>query len=167
MGIYLQCRIKFICQDMWKEHMKNKHRIGFNCEHCNEYCLFEEQLEEHIEEEHMEDEEHIEPSRFECVECNEFFESVDKVIEHKKKENESRELKIESHRGTQASCAETLYTGTTSEKELEKRWSELRNKEDWDDECEKCERPIILHIGPCERKTVIGEMNIETFVENG
>ena len=62
--------------------MKEKHRIGFNCEQCNEYCLFEEQLEEHIEEEHMEDEEHIEPNGFECVECNENFESVDKVIEH-------------------------------------------------------------------------------------
>merc|ERR1711867_127077 len=156
MGIYLQCRIKFICQDMWKEHMKDKHRIGFNCEHCDEYCLFEEQLEEHMEEEHMEDEEYIEPSGFQCVECNEFFESVDKVIEHenegecnqcgkwlgcrtnmeehKKKEHESKELKIESHRGTQAPCAETLYMKTTSKEELEKRWSELRNKEDWDDD---------------------------------
>ena len=62
--------------------MKEKHGIGFNCEQCNEYCLFEEQLEEHREEEHMEDEEHMEPNGFECVECNGNFESVDKVIEH-------------------------------------------------------------------------------------
>merc|ERR1712115_337314 len=132
--IHLQCRIKYICQDMWKEHMKDKHGIGFNCEQCDEYCLFEEQLEEHIEEEHMEDEEHIEPTGFECVECNEIFESVIKVIEHenkgecdqcgkwlgcgtnmekhKKKEHEYIELEIESHRGAQALCAENLYMET-------------------------------------------------------
>merc|ERR1712240_276873 len=48
--------------------MKEKHRIGFYYEQCNEYCLFEEELEEHTD--------------FECVEYNEKFESVDKVIEH-------------------------------------------------------------------------------------
>ena len=80
--IHLGCRIKYIYQEIWKEHMKDKHGIGFNCQQCNEYCLFEEQLEEHIEEEHMENEEHMEPSGFQCVECNEFFESVDDVIDH-------------------------------------------------------------------------------------
>ena len=41
---------------------------------------------------------------------------------------------------------------------MKKKWSELRNKEDWDDECENCERPIMLHIGPCKpRKSVIGD----------
>ena len=44
-----------------------------------------------------------------------------------------------------------------SEEELEKRWSELGNKEDWDEECKMCERPVILHIGPCERKIEVGE----------
>merc|ERR1712115_405608 len=69
-----------------------------------------------------------------------------------------------------ALCAENLYMGKPnksrqrftsenhSEEELKKKWSELRNKEDWDDECENCERPIMLHIGPCKpRKTVIGD----------
>ena len=37
--------------------MKDKHGIGFNCPQCNEYCLFKEHLEEHIEDEHMEREE--------------------------------------------------------------------------------------------------------------
>ncbi len=69
--------------------------------------------------------------------------------------NKYRELKVESHRGAQAACAETLYRGTPSKEELEKRWSELRNKEDWDDECEMCERPIMLHIGPCETNRLI------------
>jgi len=75
--IHLGCRIKYICQDMWKEHMKDKHGIGFLCEKCNECCMSEEKLEEH-----MEDEEDIEHDGFECVECNENFESVDKIIEH-------------------------------------------------------------------------------------
>merc|ERR1712115_420254 len=69
-----------------------------------------------------------------------------------------------------ALCAENLYMGkpnksrqrftseNCNEEELKKKWSELRNKEDWDDECENCERPIMLHIGPCKpRKTVIGD----------
>merc|ERR1712115_300059 len=80
--IHLGCRIKYICQEIWKEHMKDKHGIGFNCPQCNEYCLFEEHLEEHIEDEHMELEEYMEPSGFQCVECKEFFESVDDVIDH-------------------------------------------------------------------------------------
>merc|ERR1712101_97512 len=87
--------------------MKDKHGIGFNCEQCNEYCLFEEQLEENIEEEHMEDEEHIEPSGFECVECNEFFESVAKVIDH---ENE----------GECDQCGKWLGCGTNMEKHRKK-----------------------------------------------
>ena len=86
----------------------------------------------------------------ECDQCGKWLGCETNMEKHKKREHESRELKIESHRGTQASCAETLYMGTTSEEELEKKWSELRNKEDWDDECEMCERPIMLHIGPCE-----------------
>ena len=35
--IHLGCRIKYICQEMWREHMKDKHGIEFNCEQCNEY----------------------------------------------------------------------------------------------------------------------------------
>ena len=80
--VHLQCRIKYICQKTWKEHMKEKHRIGFNCPQCNEYHLFEEHLEEHTEDEHMEREEYIETNGFQCVECNEFFESVEVVIDH-------------------------------------------------------------------------------------
>ncbi len=80
--IHLECRIKYICQEIWKEHMKEKHGIGFNCPQCNEFYLFEEHLEEHIEDEHMEREQYMEPSGFQCVECNEFFESVDDVIDH-------------------------------------------------------------------------------------
>merc|ERR1711867_291898 len=65
--IHLECRTKYICQKSWKEHMKNKHGIGFNCSQCNEFYFFEDQLEEHLED-HIEREEYIEPNEFQCVE---------------------------------------------------------------------------------------------------
>ena len=37
-----------------------------------------------------------------------------------------------------------------SEEELEKRYSRLRYKEDWDEEYERCDRLVMLHIGQCE-----------------
>ena len=39
-----------------------------------------------------------------------------------------------------------------SEEELVKRYSRLRYKEDWDEECERCDIPVMLHIGQCEWK---------------
>merc|ERR1712115_468604 len=81
--IHLECRTKYICQKLWKEHMKKNHGIGFNCPQCNEFYLFEEHLEEHMDE-HMEREEYIEPNEFQCVECNEFFSREDAI----KHENE-------------------------------------------------------------------------------
>ena len=44
-----------------------------------------------------------------------------------------------------------------SEEKLEKRWSELGNKNNWDEECEMCERLVILHDDECTRKTELGE----------
>ena len=73
-----------------------------------------------MEEEHMEDEEHIEPNGFECVECNENFESVDKVIEH---ENE----------GECDLCGKWLGCGTNMENHKKKEHettSEEGNKEE-------------------------------------
>ena len=40
-------------------------------------------------------------------------------------------------------------------KSLRKRWSELDNTEDWDDECEMW--PDIMHIRNCEKKRKVGE----------
>ena len=39
-----------------------------------------------------------------------------------------------------------------SVEELEKRYNRLRDKEDWDEECEMCERPVMLHEEKCTRK---------------
>ena len=44
-----------------------------------------------------------------------------------------------------------------SEEELRKRWNELTRKENWDNECELCRMPEILHKGVCARKREVGE----------
>merc|ERR1711873_380466 len=58
--------------------MREKHRIGFYCELCSEYCLFQEELEEHMETHVMETEyeEKLEDNtEIECVQCKQKFES--------------------------------------------------------------------------------------------
>merc|ERR1712240_893339 len=70
---------------MWREHMKERHRIGFYCEHCDEYCLFEEELEEHMDSHvtEIECEEDLEEhTEIECVQCKEKFGSEDEITEH-------------------------------------------------------------------------------------
>ena len=49
-----------------------------------------------------------------------------------------------------------------SEEVLMKRWSELVRKEAWDEECEVCKMPVMLHKGPCTRKV---EVNTVEFGE--
>ena len=49
-----------------------------------------------------------------------------------------------------------------SDDELVKRWNALARKEDWDEECEMCKMPGILHKGPCTRKE---ELNAFEFGE--
>ena len=44
-----------------------------------------------------------------------------------------------------------------SVEELEKKYNRLRDKEDWDEECEMCERPVMLHEEKCTRKKEVGE----------
>ena len=39
-----------------------------------------------------------------------------------------------------------------SNDELEKRWNALANKDNWEEECEWCKMPGMLHKGPCTRK---------------
>merc|ERR1711989_175031 len=87
-------------------------------------------------------------------------------MEHKKREheitseegNKEEENKRDSSEDKEkGEGKELINIANFSEEELEKRWSELRNKEDWDEECEKCERPAMLHIRQCERKTKMGD----------
>ena len=44
-----------------------------------------------------------------------------------------------------------------SEEELRKRWNELVRKESWDEECEACKMPVMLHKGPCTRGAEVSE----------
>ena len=44
-----------------------------------------------------------------------------------------------------------------SEEELRKKWNELTRKESWDNECETCRMPEMLHKGACTRKTEVNE----------
>merc|ERR1712240_58940 len=91
MGIHVYCGNRYRCQDEWKEHMRKEHEIGYHCEICNEYCLFKDDLEEHMEshitgivyEEDLE-----EYTEIECRQCKKIFESEDEIEKH---ENEGRE----------------------------------------------------------------------------
>ena len=38
-----------------------------------------------------------------------------------------------------------------------KRWNALARKEDWDEECDMCRMPSMLHKGPCTRKEELKE----------
>merc|ERR1711867_312238 len=87
-------------------------------------------------------------------------------MEHKKREYEITSEESSKEEENKRDSSEDKEKGegkelrniaNFSEEELEKRWSELRDKDDWDEECEKCERPIMLHIEPCERKTEVGD----------
>ena len=45
-----------------------------------------------------------------------------------------------------------------SEEELRKKWNESTRKESWDNECETCRMPEMLHKGACTKKTEVGEV---------
>merc|ERR1712240_6159 len=47
--IHVYCGNRYMCKEKWREHMRKKHEIGHYCELCNEYCLFKDDLEEHME----------------------------------------------------------------------------------------------------------------------
>ena len=44
-----------------------------------------------------------------------------------------------------------------SKEEMRKKWNELTRKESWDNECEACRMPEMLHKGAHTRKTEVGE----------
>merc|ERR1712115_168390 len=94
--IYLGCRTKYICQEIWIEHMKKKHGIGVNCPQCNEFFDSRNNAIDHENED-------------ECDQCGKWLGCETYVEKHTNKEHENRGLKIESHIGTQ-----TLDIGTPS-----------------------------------------------------
>jgi len=100
-----------MCQEEWREHMKKEHKIGQYCELCNEYCLFKDDLEEHMEshvtevacEEDEEDSEGIE-----CDQCYVIYKTEEEFIEH---ENDGQECD---------QCREWLCYGIRLEKHKKK-----------------------------------------------
>merc|ERR1712240_532348 len=99
--------------------MREKHRIGFHFELCNEYCLFQEELEEHMETHvtETECEEKLEEyTEIECLQCKQKFESEDEITEH---EESGQECDL---------CEEWLCDGTSLAKH-KKREHEMTSEE--------------------------------------
>ena len=79
--------------------------------------------------------------------------SLFEKMESLRKRQEDHEEKKQMHSG----IILRINVANFSEEKLEKRWSQLGNTENWDDEYEMCKRPVILHIGPYERRIEVGE----------
>ena len=48
-----------------------------------------------------------------------------------------------------------------SDEELEKRFKGLANKKNWDEECQWCELPVMLHKHPCTRSDTVNAFDYE------
>merc|ERR1712243_177549 len=83
--VHVYCGNRYMCQEKWREHMREKHEIGNYCELCNEYCLFKDDLEEHIESHVTEiacEEDLEEHTEIECRQCKKIFKSEDEITKH-------------------------------------------------------------------------------------
>merc|ERR1712240_260790 len=82
--VHLYCENRYLSQEMWRDHMREKHGIGNYCELCNEYCLFKDDLEEHMESHEMEvvcEEDLEEYTEYGC-QCKKIFKSEDEIEKH-------------------------------------------------------------------------------------
>ena len=107
--IHPGCEEKYNCQEMWREHMKEKHGIGFYCEQCNEYCLFEgddhdceyECIHLECEEKYVSQEMCREQMKrehgigFHCEQCNEYCIFEEQLEDHLEEEHMEDEEHIE------------------------------------------------------------------------
>ena len=122
--IHLECENRYTCQEKWREHMKEKHRIGFYCELCDEYCLFQEELEEHMDSHATEtecEEKLEEYTEIECVQCKQKFGSEDEITEHEESGQECDQ------------CEEWLCYGTSLARH-KKREHEINREESKEEE---------------------------------
>merc|ERR1712121_39324 len=122
--VHLECGNRYTCQEKWRKHMREKHRIGFYCELCNEYCLFQEKLEEHMETHVTETEcekKLEEYTEIECVQCKQKFESEDEITEH---DDDGQECD---------QCGEWLCYGTSLARH-KKREHEINSEESREEE---------------------------------
>ena len=163
--IHLECENRYLCQEMWRDHMKKKHRIGFYCEQCDEYCLFEEELEEHMDSHATEiecEEDLEEHTEIECVQCKEKFESEDEITKHEDDGQECNQcegwlchgLNMKKHKKEEQcdQCGEYLCYGMSIERHKKKKHGttseegskEEENKKDSNEDKEKDEVGIMV-----------------------
>ena len=56
-----RCISQYISAQGWKEHLKKRHRIEYNCTQCRKGFEYEEELKEHVRREHR--------IKFICEQC--------------------------------------------------------------------------------------------------
>jgi len=127
--VHVYCGNRYMRQDQWKDHMREEHEIGYYCKICNEYCLFKDDLEEHMES-HLTgivyEEDPEEYTEIECRQCKKIFESEDEIEKH---EDDGREcdkcdkllchgLDITKHKKEEQcdQCGEYLCLGMSMER---------------------------------------------------
>merc|ERR1712240_918929 len=72
-------------QDKWREHMRKEYEIGYYCEICNKYCLFKDDLDEHMESHAMVivyEEDLEEQIEIEGRQCKKTFKSEEEIEKH-------------------------------------------------------------------------------------
>merc|ERR1712240_571284 len=129
-------------QDKWREHMRKEYEIGYYCEICNKYCLFKDDLEEHMEshatvivcEEDLEEQIEIE-----CRQCKKTFKSGEEIKRH---EDDGKEcdkcdkwlchgLDITKHKKKEQcdQCGEYLCIGMSIERHKKREHGTTREEE--------------------------------------
>ena len=140
--VHVYCGNRYRYQDEWKEHKRKEHEIGYYCEVCNKYCLFKDDLEEHMESHTtaiMYEEDLEEQIEIECRQCKEKFKSEEEIEKH---EDDGKEcdkcdkwlchgLEITKHKKKEQCdlCGEYLCIGMSIERH-KKREHGSNEKED-------------------------------------
>ena len=128
--------------------MKEKHRIGFYCEQCDEYCLFKEDLEEHMESHVTEVECEEDSEEIECRQCKKKFKSEEEITKHEDDGQECNQCEVWLCQGLNMIEHKKNRHGTTSEEEKKE---EVTENPVMEIECEQCymtfetEEEIIEH----------------------
>merc|ERR1712240_727282 len=139
--VHVYCGNRYMWQDKWREHMREEHEIGNYCETCNEYCLFKDDLEEHMESHITETvyekdlEEHTE---IECRQCKKIIESEGEIEKHEDEGKECdkcdkwlcHELDITKHKKEEQcdQCGEHLCHGMSIERHKKREHGTTREE---------------------------------------
>ena len=140
--VHVYCGNRYMSQDKWREHMREEHEIGYYCEICNKYCLFKDDLEEHMEshatviayEEDLE-----EQTEIECRQCKKTFKSEEEIEKHEDDGKECDQcdkwlchgLDITKHKKKEQcdQCGEYLCYGMSIERHKKREHGTTREEE--------------------------------------